>query len=87
MQGKNFIGAQKSSDQLTVDAVTLIGRHRSRDPPANGEQEMEPRDQKTEALIGGASSAKVWFLLSYWLMLQTTDAFPDRSTFYNRFVN
>ncbi len=52
MQGKNFIGAQKSSDQLTVDAVTLIGRHRSRDPPANGEQEMEPRDQKTEALIG-----------------------------------
>ncbi len=48
MQGKNLIGGQKSSDQLTVDAATLIGRD-----PANGEQEIVPRDQKTEALIGG----------------------------------
>jgi hypothetical protein len=42
---------------------------------------------KTEALIGGALSAKVLFMLSYWLMLQTNNAFPNRSGFYNRFVN
>ncbi len=48
VQGKNFIGGQTSSDQLTVDADTLIGRD-----PANGEQEIEPRDQKTGPLIGG----------------------------------
>ncbi len=48
VQGKNFIGGQKSSDQLTVEADTLIGRD-----PTNGEQDIEPRDQKTEALIGG----------------------------------
>jgi hypothetical protein len=48
VQGKNFNGGQKSSDQLTVDADTLIGRD-----PANGEQAIEPRDPKTEPLIGG----------------------------------
>jgi hypothetical protein len=49
VQGKNnFIGGHTSSDQLTVDADTLIGRD-----PANGEQAMEPRDQKTEPFIGG----------------------------------
>jgi hypothetical protein len=48
VQGKNFNGGQKSSDQLTVDADTLIGRD-----PANGEQDTEPRDQKTEPFIGG----------------------------------
>jgi hypothetical protein len=54
VQGKVFNGGQKSSEQPTVDVDTLIGRD-----PTNGEQEIEPRDQKTEALIGGELAADV----------------------------